>query len=151
MPRRAESAKPRYLTGIGDAMRKNRWYVFAIAIVLTGMLMYGATLMRVSKPQFYAPTRAALTSVRRDLSSIYTEEQHLLEDLRSAHEETLKIIHVLNAVNFSKEERLEVEQLKVRLLTLEQTARLRNTTPEQLMKAYQGIQARLQTLLEQNQ
>jgi hypothetical protein len=131
-------------------MRKNRWYVFAIAIVLTGMLMYGATLMRASKPQFYAPSRAALTSVRKDLSSIYTEEQNLLEDLRSAHEETLKIIHLLDAASFSREERLEVEQLKVKLLGLEESASLRNTTPEQLTKAYRGIQARLQTLLERS-
>lgn len=129
-------------------MRKNRWYVFAITVVLAGVLMYGGVLMRSSKPQFYTPSRAALTSVRKDLSSIYTEEQNLLEDLRSAHEETLKIIHVLDAASFSKEERLEVEQLKVRLLSLEESARLRNTTPEQLTRAYRGIQARLQTLLD---
>lgn len=117
-------------------------------MALVCLLACGAILVRTAKPQFYSPSRPALASVRRDLSSVYSEEQGLLEDLRSVHAQTANIVHRLDKADFSGRARLEVDRLKAKLVNLEQSARLSNTTPEQLTKAYQGIQARMQALLE---
>ena len=124
-----------------------RKVIVAIAIVVVvggGLLGYNAYKNR---PNYYEPARGYLSEAAVHLSESFGDEKELLERLQRVHtnlESTIALLEKAEAVDHADQR--EIETLRVRLKSLEDTQRLLNMDPKELHRSYDALIGEIKAL-----
>jgi hypothetical protein len=131
-----------------DEHRLRRSVVLGLGIIALAAAIYFGPALREKEPDYYDPARTALVNARLLIEESLGHERAVVDQLKMAHEELdSAITQLTKAADLDAAYRTRIEALRARLLSIENTDRSGETSPEELQQSYRDLLAQTQALI----
>jgi septal ring factor EnvC (AmiA/AmiB activator) len=119
-----------------------------LAVVVLAGVVYFASLIRQSEPDYYQPARAALVAAQKRLADSYQHETALIEQLQISHRDLDAAINELQkAARKAPGNQQRIEDLRVRLHALADPDWLAKADTKQMQQSFRELSDEIDALI----